>query len=159
MSEPTAIRATYADFRNVKTRQVCQIILEIPAEQSAEALRFLGGVPIAGTEKWFAIAPLDPKAGTPKEKAQAAKKSWQEMQLSQQAGILANDKNFWIFLEAANICAVRVGTADDAALQIRAFCEVQSRSEIIPGTPAAEKWRELVSEYRTWNLEAEVVPT
>jgi hypothetical protein len=58
MSEKAAFRATYSDFKYIKTRSCVQIIFEVPIEASNEAYEILGGVPKPGAEIWCAIARL-----------------------------------------------------------------------------------------------------
>lgn len=61
MSDARAIKATFTEWRMVKTRKVLQLVLEVPLEQQGEVLTRLGP-PIPDQEKWVAIALLDPKA-------------------------------------------------------------------------------------------------
>jgi hypothetical protein len=58
MNEPSAIKATFADFKIVKTRKLAQLIFEIPIEQADSALAALGGIPRSDAERWVAIALL-----------------------------------------------------------------------------------------------------
>ena len=51
----TAIPAEYVNFKNVMSRKVLQIILEVPAEQTQEALSKLG-VPSAHESTWVGVA-------------------------------------------------------------------------------------------------------
>ena len=55
------IKATFSDWRPVKSRKVLQIVLEVPIEQTEEVLTRLGA-PMPDQEKWVAVALLDPKA-------------------------------------------------------------------------------------------------
>ncbi len=87
----------------------------------------------------------------------AAGKSWREMSPAQQAGVLCNDKTFWRYLTEVRADGFIVRNDEDAAGVIRNECLVNSRAEIIPGTAAANKWRELVRNYRAWIREPEVV--
>lgn len=58
----TAIRATFADWRTVKTRKALQLIFEVSLEQQAEVLAILGA-PMPDVDTWVAIARLKPDAG------------------------------------------------------------------------------------------------
>jgi len=82
----------------------------------------------------------------------SAGRSWHELAPAQQAGILCNDPSFRQFLERTTDY-----THADHALMVRQICGVESRADIRPGTPATDKWRKLVSDYRGWMKEAEVV--
>lgn len=64
----TAILATFADFKLVKSRAVAQLVFEVPVEQADAALTALGGLPRADLERWAGIAPLK----VPAEREQAA---------------------------------------------------------------------------------------
>ena len=81
----------------------------------------------------------------------AAKKSWDEMMPAQQAGILANDPQFRRFLTEL-MSGVPVDNAMEAAWAIRSYCRVESRSQIVRGTPSAERWNHLVGDYRMWQV-------
>jgi hypothetical protein len=57
-----AFRASYADWKLIKTRSVVQIILEVPLESADAAYKVLGGMPNFGAEQWMAVARLSPEA-------------------------------------------------------------------------------------------------
>jgi hypothetical protein len=59
METPAAFSATYADIKTIKTRQVVQIIFEVPVEAAGHAYNVLGGWPDFESERWFAIARLE----------------------------------------------------------------------------------------------------
>ena len=65
----TAFRATFADMKLVKTRQVAQLIFEIPIEDFDAAYEVLGGMPVPAKERWFGIAAIK----SPEEKEAPAK--------------------------------------------------------------------------------------
>jgi hypothetical protein len=54
-----AFKATYAEWRVIKTRAAVQIVFELPIEKADEAYQALGGMPIAAREVWCAIARLN----------------------------------------------------------------------------------------------------
>lgn len=163
-----AFTATFADWKLVKTRGVVQVVLEIPLEKSDEAYQVVGGMPDPAKERWFAVARLQERAEAPSGKATTTRQSkepasWHDMQPAQQAGILCNEKSFHKFLQGYCAKDWRDFSHMSDGVQTAAFCirrlcnGITSRRELIPGTPAAEKWRELVSYYRAWMREAEVV--
>ena len=43
-----AIKATFSDFKLIKTRKVAQLVMEIPVEQADAALKALGGLHQSG---------------------------------------------------------------------------------------------------------------
>lgn len=151
-----AFTATYSDWKPVKTRRIIQIIFEVPWERHDEAYQALGGMPDPGGERWFAIAQLQmetKKAGNPamqtedsQPNGRAAVSSRQRPNpYAQRAGILCNDIRFQKFLaERYGIIAA----PDAAACKVRELCEVDSRTEIIPGTSAADRFDILESAYR-----------
>lgn len=167
--------ATYSDFKLVKTRGVVQVIFEVPLAESNAVLKILGGMPDVAAEKWFGIAPLDPKlmgsevmpngkspvrkletapaADPPKPRAH---QGWNEMSPAQQAGILCADKAFQQFLYELGLLSDK--HEEIAKVAVRQYCEVDSRTEIKPGSFAATRWSGLVSDYRAWMREPSMVP-
>lgn len=59
MTDAAIIAGNYADFKLVKTRSTCQLIIEIPIEQAEAAIRVFG-IPMPGHEIPVAIARLEP---------------------------------------------------------------------------------------------------
>lgn len=155
MSEPAAFRATYSDFRLIKGRKVVQFVFEVPIEESNKAFQALGGMPDPGSSVWCAVARLvNPTEETshkspPSPEPAMRKKSWHEMEPSQQAGVLCADASFMKFL--------KVEYEESAASVVRRHCRVTSRSDIKAGTAAAKIWKDLVYDYRAWVHEPEVV--
>lgn len=64
MTAPIAVRASYADFKLLKTRSVYQIILEAPIEQAEDFVTAFG-LPMPGAERPVAVALLNPSSGPP----------------------------------------------------------------------------------------------
>lgn len=63
MSDDCVIEGDYADFKIVRTRQVCQIVVEVPIEKAGEVSRLLG-FPLPGTNTRCAVVRLNlPGAG------------------------------------------------------------------------------------------------
>ena len=112
-----AIAGTFSDLRTVKTRGICQLVIEIPIEQADTALAALGGVPQPGKEKWVALAPLQesPRSahlnpsgeGTVASEATPVraggeptkeKCKWSSMKWVERFGILCDDMQFrkWV---------------------------------------------------------------
>lgn len=174
-----AFQATYADWRLIKTRKTVQVVFEIPLESADAAYQALGGMPDAGTERWFGIARL--KAPSPAQEAKQPrsspdpsrdtdgapireKRAWIDLGAPQQAGILASDPAFWKFLNDEGLCLgvgriwePRIGTAGEGAAAIRHLCGVDSRADIKPGTVAEVTWLQIVNLYRAWQYEPEFV--
>lgn len=164
-----AFRATFSDWKLVRSRKVVQLVFEVPMEQADYAYQVLGGMPNPAAEAWCAIARLNPNGkeeradntvlppATPRshddKPAGGAKRPWHELSPAQQAGILCKDPLFAKFME------VEYGTlpAGGVAEKIRIECHVGSRGEILPGTRSAEIWRDIVSDFRSWQQEPAVL--
>lgn len=86
------------------------------------------------------------------------RKKWEDYSPSQQAGILCDDPVFQKFLKEnwPSLWAMyarlyqKDREPDMAAVFVREECKVSSRSEIKLGTPAAERWNDLVANFRAW---------
>jgi hypothetical protein len=150
-------KGSYADWKLVKTRGVVQIILEVPLHEADLAYQVVGGMPDAATERWFAVARLQEPNREPRKVTTFKSRSWHEMSPAQQAGVLCQDNVFAKFLaERDGNCGIY--TADRCANLVRAICGgIASRKDIKPGTKAEQLWRALVSDYRAWVREPEVV--
>lgn len=72
MNAPAAIAGTFADFKLIKTRSACQLVIEVAIENADAALSALGGVPQPGQEKPVAVARLEPEAGEDAQEAMGA---------------------------------------------------------------------------------------
>lgn len=149
----TAFRATYSDFKFIKTRDSVQIIFEVPRHDADAALEILGGMPTPSSERWFGIAPLTapasamPQPGSDKPPA-GAKRDWRELQPPQQAGIRCAEEAFATFLKERH--ADDWHEAAGAAECVRLICGVNSRAELATNHKARVAWHQLDSEYQAW---------
>jgi hypothetical protein len=141
MSKPAALSGTFSDFRIVRGRKVAQILVEIPVERADEALRVLGGIPQPHTERWVAIARLEPDMKADAEPK--PRRKLHEMSLAQQAALLCNDQAFQQFI-------VEEYNAADAAAWVRDWCGVKSRADILPDTEAAQHFKQLRDDFYLW---------
>jgi acid phosphatase family membrane protein YuiD len=57
-NKPAAFQATYANFKNVQSRKVLQIILEVPIENAHQVFSVLG-MPNSHESAWVAVARLE----------------------------------------------------------------------------------------------------
>lgn len=71
-----------------------------------------------------------------------APRKWEDMPLSQRAGIRCQESSFWQYLG--------VNSGDDAADAVYHRCLVTSRSDIIPGTAAGQTWMNIERDYQAW---------
>jgi hypothetical protein len=148
----TAFRATYSDFKLVRTRKVVQIVLEVPLEQSNEVLDVLGGMPDPSQESWVGVARLYSDAPTTQPdsppRPPAAKRDWRDMMPAQQAGIRCDEPAFGAFLrEQRKDDWIE---APDAAECVRLICGVQSRAELSTNPKARLIWKQLDEQYQAW---------
>ena len=147
----TAITATFSDFRFVRGRKVAQLIFEVPLEGANAALAALGGVPMPDKEVWVGIAPLNGKAvREPPRAADKPRRKFEELPLSQQAGIIANEPAFWRY--AQERLRTSISGEEKAAEYIRKHCSVSSRADIRPGTIAETSWIKLRDSYEAWKV-------
>jgi hypothetical protein len=175
MSEPAAaFRATFSDWKLVKSRKVVQLVFEVPMEGADYAYQVLGGMPNPAAEVWCAVARLNEKGGElasnhdprpadttprpqPDKPAGGAKRSWHELTPAQQAGIRCNEPPFWLFLSENRSGWTEVKNANEAAAVVRKWCQIESRTELNTDAVAATHWRELDTSYRVWQEEPAVV--
>lgn len=164
-----AFSATFSDLKLVKTRQVAQLIFEIPIEQFDAAYEILGGVPVPGKERWFGIAaintskevmpdtqhntiPPDTRPGQPPAaRADREKMDWRDMQPAAQAGIRCDDAVFKAFLceQYGNEWKMAGGLSDQC---VRLICGVDSRSELGTKQAARVLWHQLDRQFQAWKV-------
>jgi hypothetical protein len=157
----TAFRATFSDMKLVKTRQVAQLIFEIPIEEFDAAYEVLGGMPVPAKERWFGIAAINPQAEKETQKllphtspATASletgkpKRDWREVQPAQQAGIRCAEPTFIAFLKETR--ADDWHESQDAAECVRLICGISSRSELGVNHKARVIWTQLDAAYQAW---------
>lgn len=147
---PAAISAQLVDMRNVGTHKSLKLTLHVPEEYALKAIEAFGW-PTGAHPVPVALARLT------EEKPKAPGKVATEKRLVQQAGILCADRMFQKFLDQTHHDEV-LDLLTDAPLSeeeiasefVRDYCGVKSRSEIILGSPAAEKWNTLAAEFEMW---------
>jgi hypothetical protein len=133
----------------VKTRQVAQLIFEIPLADFDAAYDVLGGLPDSAKERWFGIAPISSQvAKETQSDARAGKRDWRELQPAQQAGIRCDDPIFIAFLKEQH--AEDWEELQDPADFVRSFCNVSSRSELQTDHKARVLWHQLDEQFLAW---------
>lgn len=156
MSANNVIQAAYVNLKFLPSRNVCQVILELPMEQ-ADALYDLIRAPTPNKSNWVALAPLgglDQSVEMTPE-PEKPKRRWNEMSRAQRAGMLCADGEFQRWLASLNtsyeydICGVlREYRAAATAGVLRKICNVTSRSEFDTNEEAGKRWDALEAEYR-----------
>lgn len=157
-----AFKATYSDWKLIKTRGVVQIVMEVPLADAHAAYEVLGGMPDYSSEVWFAIAPLkvSPAAKEPAatpEVAQPplpAKRNWLDLPPSQQAGIRCDDPIFAAFLKEQRPDDWH--ESPDPVDCVYLICGITSRSEL--GTQHASRmiWKALDDQFQVWKMKERV---
>ena len=159
MPAPAAIKATFADFRLVKTRKLAQFVFELPIEAADEALRVLGGLPCSDSERWCGIALLtDPeddaalvqegkalyKKLVAEQRSAQSKQQYQAKSDAEQAvtraAMLVKDKEYWAW--------VSCHSEDDADKFMKWACLIRSKADISSDPEAYRRFIEHELQYR-----------
>jgi hypothetical protein len=152
-------QATYHKDVDVPSRNVRQIVLEIPSEQTEEALKVLGK-----RGSWVAVARMadpdrasarnpteSPSAAAPaadvpaprpagvRAKPDTSKTPWRDQKLVTRAAILCADPLFWEYMGAAD--------ATHAASKVRGTCAVASRKDLDTDVDASERYLHIEREF------------
>lgn len=130
MNDARAITADFASLKWINGRKVLQIICEVPSERAEEVLAKLGnptndGIPVA-------IAVLEIQPDVKKDladKAEKAKRNFEDLPYSQQAALLCKDERFYEILYNAIECRVLIDS-DNVAEELRNHLDIKSRSEL-----------------------------
>jgi len=155
----TAFRATYSDWKLIKTRGVVQVVMEIPLADADAAYDVLGGMPVHGKERWFGIAALKstaeearakPRQEAPSPQPDGAKRDWRDLPPSQQAGIRCEEPVFAAFLKETRKDDWH--ETQDATDCVRLICGVESRSELGTNQRARIIWHQLDSAFQAWKV-------
>lgn len=136
-----ALRAAYADLKTVKTRSVCQVILELPIEQMTQVVNLLGA-PVPSNEVWVGIARLRTEAVAEPKVLDGPRP------LSQLAAFHCGKPLFRQFL--GDMMNKTVQGPDEAATIVRAVCGVASRKALDTDPEAARRWRDLKADFDNW---------
>lgn len=153
---PAAITAQLVDVRNVAAHKSVRLELHVPAEQAGLVMAAFGWPTMADPVP-VALARLhSPAEPIAKPEAPKERRPFSELPYSQQAAIRCREPDFHSF------CADRhqlfwpasiergASTWNAAADVVRNACDVLSRTDIVKGTPAGDKWEALEAEYWAW---------
>jgi hypothetical protein len=147
----------FTDFKLVKTRNVAQVIVEVPIEAADQALATLGGLPRADQSPWVAVARLNcTSVNPPAEPETSSVKIKRDWPMASQIHLRCQEPSLWKFLQEHHDFAPLWKRARNFGLEfggevaaevVREWCGVTSRAQIIPGSYAAERWHSLEAEY------------
>jgi hypothetical protein len=143
MTQPAAFRATYSDWKLVKTRGVVQVILEVPLADSDAAYEVLGGMPDPSKERWFGVAAISQEPAPKKTPI-----DWRDVQPAAQAGIRCGEPRFREFLRCEH--GFDAKDTDEAATVVRQLCQVNTRAAFSTNPAARARWTHLDNQYRAW---------
>ena len=157
----TAFRATYADWKLIKSRSVVQVIFEVPLHEADAAYEVLGGMPAPAAEQWFGIAALTKEVGheviaaqtaSPRrlDKPAGAKRDWRDLPPAQQAGIRCEEPSFEAFLKEER--SDDWHESQDAAECVRLICGVSTRADLGTNHKARVIWTQLNSQFEAWKV-------
>lgn len=141
-----AMDADYVDLKFIKSRKVCQVVVEIPIERGDEFVKKFGtpspatGVPVALARLQDSELKQQLKASVEHEK-----KKWADMPRSQQAACAGSWPDFRQFLDCRVLADVE--TEDAARSAICLLTGVISRTELDTSEEAAARWDYLYSQY------------
>lgn len=142
MSAPAAISAQLVDVRNLDTHKCVKMTIHVPAEQAPAVLAAFGW-PTMVDPVPVAIARLDINAMKRPLPHPKERREFYTLPFPQQAGIRSDDLKFALWMSH-----LPVGKeCETAAEAIRAYCGVESRAHILPGTKAGDRWIELLRSY------------
>lgn len=150
---PAAITAQLVDVRNVAAHKSVRLELHVPAEQAGLVMAAFGWPTMADPVP-VALARLDPTHTTPEPGKTTSDtgpvtRRFSELPYSQQAALRCAEPGYEHFLWDTHCLGQAPCPAEVVAL-VRHECGVQSRSDIIKGTPAGDKWEALEAEYYAW---------
>lgn len=138
-----AVAGTYADFKIVKTRNVAQMIIEIPLENGNDVVSKFG-LPDPHTEKWVAVAMLQTNLINRNDQANKA---------IQAAGILCQSKQFGRYLkEQVGLPEVDPDVPSTIEDGLRAMLGVKSRTELHTNADAIKAFYRIEGEYKSWAM-------
>ena len=162
-----AFKATYSDWKVIKTRGVVQVVMEVPLSEADAAYQILGGMPDFSQERWFGVAPLKevmphptkrsvqtghnnapPQPAEPDRHSAGAKRDWRDLPPSAQASMLCDKVIFQMFLREKYPDDWHESMADPDEC-VRLICAVSSKAMLNDG-PHRVIWHSLQSEYQTW---------
>lgn len=151
----TAISGDFVTVQHVPTRKCWKLTIEVDEANIAQVFQVLG-YPTSGESISVGIARL-----THAPNAEKPKRHFNDMQPSQQAGMLCCNEEFQQFIWKAHTplwSALDVGEKYDvserrsrtATAVVRSLLSVESRSELDSDEHKAKLWSELLGSFEAW---------
>jgi hypothetical protein len=156
MTKLAAIEGQLVSIKNVSTHKSACLTIHVPEEYALKVIEAFGW-PTMVAPVPVAIAKLDlaVKQAVTADVAQKPKRKWDELSLTQRAGILCEEGGFQKFLEE-NYPGSWEHHKRNAAAFVREFCcDIQSRAELDTNELAGQHFIALEAAYRAWRLVAE----
>ena len=150
MNEAAVIKATFCDWKTVRTRGQLQLIFEVPLNQQTEVLTRLGA-PMPDAERWCAIAVLN-DAVVPETTSRSAQgreryhNASEPQKARTRAAMLADDRRFWAWASTTEY-GLDVHDTESAADFIRYSIGAVSRSKIAEHHDAYQRFVALETRY------------
>ena len=136
------IQGTYSDYKIVKTRNVAQIIIEIPLE-TADTFCHMFGMPKPSHEKMVAVAMLN---------EQTVGQNKNVVYAIQKCALLCKEPIFGIFLqETKNMQEIILSDEKSIVGALRTVLGIKSRTEF-HNPIILKSWNNLLNEYENWLL-------
>jgi hypothetical protein len=143
MGKPSVIAAYLVDMRNIGAHKSLKLTLHIPEEHALHAIEAFGW-PTGVNPVYVELTRLDPDAAVMPRKQELTP----DKKLVRRIGMLCGDPVFARFMFEEGKAAST--DEQEIAAAVRAYCGVRSRTEIIPGSPAKEKWDRLEARFQAW---------
>jgi hypothetical protein len=163
MKDAAIINGEFTDLKFIKSRKVCQVVIEVPIEHGPLVVAAFGtpnpavSVPVAiarlarssmvehptfnrGVAGSSPVEPAKPKGG----------------KLAQRAGIICNEEAFLRFM-FDRYSRQYPAASSDPAWFIRDYCGVSSRADLDHNPEAAAKFKKLLDDYEIWLRHPELV--
>lgn len=153
MTALAAIQGDYVDVRFIKTRKVCQIVIEAPIEAGGAIISAFGTpnpaitIPVVIARLNAPVEVQATKAITEKPKAVPERKGGK---LSREAAKLCHSGSFWKFMAETAMGAA--ANSDDAADILRGECGVTTRADLDHVESAGARFREIKASYDAWMM-------
>lgn len=164
MTDKAAIAGDYADFKLVRTRKVCQVIIELPIEKATEVFATIGApdpagnkpcavallnkiAPVVGVEPGGDSVPsIAAPPGPKKQKWTPAQRAWQ----------LTSNAEFWAFASSFAGMGGPIQSGDQANAWLRHMLGIDSRSVLDEnsalGDSARVKFSTIEGQFKAWRL-------